>query len=275
MSDGLPDANVLHLEIDVVDSHRIQATTRNSLCYTESFSDLIDRCGRGTRSNIELPTVDGISASVNALEVDGAVLIAGTDRGVFRRTYRPDSGILEWIPAGLNEEVWPDVAVVRVGGGPDGNDLWAGTTRGRYRLRDGVVDLSLPPLLADSDDVISDVLVDPSCPSRIYVARGFQGEVRRHGGGVLVSEDGGRQWVSLTDGDAIDSVPVTDLDRDPGQPERLYVATFELSWASGGSSGRRCRPAAGSSSEVADRGRHSRRRRDRWLRRLPRRPEPL
>lgn len=113
--------------------------------------------------------------TVNALEVDGAVLVAGTDRGVFRRTYRPDSSVLEWIPVGLNEELWPDVVVVRVGGGPDGDDLWAGTTRGLYRFRDGSVDLSLPPRLADRDDVISDVLVDPSCPARICATRGFQG----------------------------------------------------------------------------------------------------
>lgn len=66
--------------------------------------------------------------------------------------------------------------------------------------------------------------IDPRDPQRLYLtAWGEQGETADHGGGVYVSEDGGKTWRALF----TQSQHVYDLTIDPHHPDTLYICGFD------------------------------------------------
>jgi hypothetical protein len=75
---------------------------------------------------------------------------------------------------------------------------------------------------------VNKVLVDPTCPTRVYAALGLVGARAAHRGGVQVSTDTGTSWTSLTPGTSLHQVPVADIDVDPTTNRYLFAASYGL-----------------------------------------------
>jgi hypothetical protein len=155
--------------------------------------------------------------SVSVLYDDGGVLWVGTTGGIFRST---DDGA-------TFEVVQPDLAAVYAlasspaAGGGQGT-IFAGTSDGLFLRRPGG---RFHRVLGGGGHIVSEVVVDPSCPSRIYAGFGYSFR-SVHRGGVSISTDGGATWSSLSAGAELHNVPITGIQIAPGTQGRLYVSTF-------------------------------------------------
>jgi hypothetical protein len=75
---------------------------------------------------------------------------------------------------------------------------------------------------------VSDVVVDPACPSRLYAAFGFAGTLGASGGGIAVSTDQGASFAHVGSAE-LDGTPISALQLDPLAPGGLFVASYGLS----------------------------------------------
>lgn len=114
------------------------------------------------------------------------------------------------------------------------NTIWLGTGEnvggrhvgygdGIYRSTDGGA--SWKNMGLKDSEHISKIIVHPTNPNKIWVAA--QGPLWTKGGerGVYLSEDGGQTWTQTLGDD--EWVGATDLELDPGNPNRLYAATWQ------------------------------------------------
>ncbi|MSP49260.1 MAG: hypothetical protein EXQ95_08035 [Alphaproteobacteria bacterium] len=107
------------------------------------------------------------------------------------------------------------------------------TTDGLYRKRPGEGSWSLVD--PSPDYVFSDVVVDPTCPTRVYASIGYFANRSRSRGGIDVSFDNGDTWTNITSGYHLHNVPIPQIVVDPERPERVLAAThgrgaWEFDW---------------------------------------------
>jgi hypothetical protein len=91
--------------------------------------------------------------------------------------------------------------------------------------------------------VYSDVVVDPTCHSRIYAAVGYLEPISRSRGGIDFSSNDGASWSSLTSGADLHNVPITQVALVPANPTRVLASTYgrgawEYDWGAGAACGR-------------------------------------
>lgn len=128
-----------------------------------------------------------------------------------------------WTEWGLNTNPPAIVTAITRSGGPNptfwmatSNLLYKGTaTGGPWTVSAG-----------GSGWIVSDVAVDPSCPTRVYAAFGFGGWRAQHPGGIAVTSNNGGQWKSITTWSALNQVPITDVEVDPTKPKQVYAASY-------------------------------------------------
>ena len=150
-----------------------------------------------------------------------SILTGTSEHGIYRST---DQGIT-WKPFGLNSGFGGAVLKV-IYSTASGGSFFAATSKGLYRRLPGAGDFQLLPGAVGAGHAVSDVEADPLCPSRIYISLGAWHHKLYHRGGVLISQDNGNSFKSITAGLLLHQVPVSDIVIDPVQPRYLYVATY-------------------------------------------------
>jgi photosystem II stability/assembly factor-like uncharacterized protein len=99
-----------------------------------------------------------------------------------------------------------------------------------YRSTDGA-DHWQPVSLPEGTNGPNGLAIDPQSPDRLYLAAWARATgVHGDGGGIFLSEDGGKSWKQVLDKDR----HIYDITIDPADPKVLYAAGFESSaWRSG------------------------------------------
>jgi hypothetical protein len=128
-----------------------------------------------------------------------------------------------WSPWALNSNSPFLITAITSSGGPSPT-FWIATSNGLYRKSPGTAEWTLANNLPGY--TVSDVKIDPACPSRVYAAYGFIATWGQHRGGIDLSSDNGATWKSITAGNAIHSVPITDIEIVPTASQRLFAATY-------------------------------------------------
>lgn len=206
--------NNASIAIDPTNPDRVCIARRNNMTISEN--------GGGAWESHNLP---GNAKPVSAyIAADHGVYITTLDSGIFKTT---DNGT-NWTPFGLNDGSFRVVSkIIHTSAGGAGGTYYAATSKGLFRKLPGAgfeyVDTG-----GDSSYVVSDVEVDPTCPSRIYIAKGYLGSLNLHRGGVLVSLDNGNTFKSITSGLTLHQSPVSDIQVDPVNPRYVYAASFGL-----------------------------------------------
>jgi len=200
----------------------IDPTNPDRVCLARMSNMTISENGGGIWESHDLP---GNAKPVSAyIAADHAVYITTLDKGIFKTT---DNGA-SWTPFGLNDGSFKAVSkIVHTSAGGAGGTYFAATSKGLYRKLPGG-DFEYVDTGGDSSYVVSDVEVDPTCASRIYIAKGYLGSINMHRGGVLVSLDNGNTFKSITSGLSLHQSPVSDLQVDPVNPRFVYAASFGL-----------------------------------------------
>ncbi|MCC7539789.1 MAG: hypothetical protein IT379_26440 [Deltaproteobacteria bacterium] len=167
-----------------------------------------------------------------SLYVTGSgAIIAGSGRAANGQgTQYPPRGIYRlepggsWVPWGLNATPPEFVnAITATGTGGTLDTFWAATTSGIWR-KAGLGSWTL--VLSTTGYGASDVAIDPQNSNRVYVGQGLIDQVQEHRGGVLFTDDGGASWCSLTSGWLPHATPIADVEVDPYDSSRIWVATF-------------------------------------------------
>ena len=98
-----------------------------------------------------------------------------------------------------------------------------------YRSSDGAEHWQ-PVVLPEGTNGPNGLAVDPGSPDRLYLAAWARATgVHGDGGGIFLSEDGGKRWKQVLDQDR----HIYDVTIDPADPNVLYAAGFESSaWRS-------------------------------------------
>jgi hypothetical protein len=187
-------------------------------------------------SDVPLTTPTGYPVGLTALFVDedGVVYVGTLDHGVYTCTdtthYCDGSmGAGSWTPFALNpggavSPPWYVTAIAESNAPPAARTFWIATSQGVYRRLAGSTEwnavdaISLYPY--------SDVVVDPTCKTRVYTAIGYLGNVLRTRGGIHVSTDNGANWTSITSGFPLHNVPITQVIVDAANPQKVYASTY-------------------------------------------------
>ncbi len=200
----------------------IDPTNADRVCLARSYDMTISEDGGTTWQAHNLP---GNAQPVSAfIDVDHAVYITTLNAGIFKTT---DNGTT-WAPFGLNDGSFKAISkLIHTTAGGAGGTFFAATSKGLYRKLPGG---SFTYVTASGDPayVVSDVEVDPTCASRIYIAKGYLGPFIAHRGGVLVSHDNGNSFTSITSGLTLHQSPVADIQVDPVNPRLIYAASYGL-----------------------------------------------
>ena len=187
-------------------------------------------------SDVPLTTPTGFPVGLTALFVDenGVVYVGTLDHGVYTcsdTTHYCDGsmGAGTWTPFALNAggpvaPPWYVTAIAESNAPPPARTFWIATTQGVYRRLAG------SPAWTAVDAInlypYSDVVVDPTCKTRIYTAIGYLDRQMRTRGGIHVSTDNGANWTSITSGFPLHNVPITQVIVDAASPQKVYASTY-------------------------------------------------
>lgn len=160
-----------------------------------------------------------------SLTVDsGGYIFVGTlDDGVYRSTTPGVTG-LSFAAFGLNSPGAPR-AVMRISTSCGGANVFAATTSGLYRRIGG----GAWALVAGGGGyAVSDVEIDPGCPSHIFASYGYKGILGQHRGGVIESTTNGASgsWTSISAGYDVHQTGVPDIQVDISNRRYLWAATY-------------------------------------------------
>jgi hypothetical protein len=189
------------------------------------FAFLLDM-GEVANASIPAPVVvhhalpNNYNPTAIYVDASGAIYVGTADHGAYKS---PDDGA-SWSAWGPGPAPLPAlVTAITSSGGPHPATFWMATTNGLYK-KIGAGPWALTT--GDAGYTISDVAVDPSCPTRVYAAYGFAGTRGQHRGGIEVTSDNGATWASITSGQDIHQGPVTQVEVDPQQPASVYAASY-------------------------------------------------
>jgi hypothetical protein len=106
---------------------------------------------------------------------------------------------------------------------PTSGRIYVGTDRGRiYRLDLAAGAWSAPVSVGQpSPGFISDILVDPTNPNRLWAAYSSMGS-GVVGGGVFRSDNGGTNWLDVREG--LPDIAINAIEIDPVNPDTVFVA---------------------------------------------------
>lgn len=141
------------------------------------------------------------------LHLDGTgLLYAGTVNG---GSYLSKDGGQTWAPFGPPADPREVVTAFASSSaaGPDAL-FFIATTNGLYR-REGSGDWAR--VFGGRDVIVSDVRIDPGCPTTVYAALGFASFLGQQAGGAFVSTDAGLTWSRITAGSDLNALPVAEL----------------------------------------------------------------
>jgi hypothetical protein len=141
------------------------------------------------------------------LYLDGTgLLYAGTVNG---GSYLSKDDGQTWTPFGppaaLNEVVTAFAS--SLGSSPNA-PFFIATTNGLYRRE---ANGDWVRVLGGPNVIVSDVKIDPTCPSTVYAALGFGSFLGQQPGGAFVSTDSGQTWSRITAGSDLNWLPVAEL----------------------------------------------------------------
>ncbi len=200
----------------------IDPTNADRVCLARTNDITISQDGGASWQANNLP---GNAHPVSAfIDTDHALYITTIDSGIYKSV---DNGA-NWTAFGLNDGSFRVISkIIHTTGGGAGGTFYAATSKGLYRKLPGGTFTYLNTG-GDETYVVSDVEVDPTCPLRIYVAKGYLANMIAHRGGVLVSHDNGNSFTSISSGLTLHQAPVADIQVDPVNPRKLYAASFGL-----------------------------------------------
>jgi hypothetical protein len=219
------------MAIHPINANRIYTVTARSVIYSTNGGRNWFRAGFAVAGRQTAPAPTSIF-------VDGAgVLYVGTqDGGAYACN---DAATVcngrPWTPWGLNgasEAPHAIMAIAESNAAPAQRTFWMGTSHGLYRRLPGAstwTQVSQTPTY-----VYSDVVVDPACDSRVYAAVGYMEPMSRSRGGIIYSTNNGATWTSLTQGQPLHNVPITQVVVSQG---RVLASTYgrgawEYDWGS-------------------------------------------
>ncbi len=172
------------------------------------------------------------NASPTAIYVDAAknIYVGTLGKGAYKCADPAASDTaLTCTPWGLNGPSPAPPALITAITQPEGSvfPFWMATTDGLYKgtdAGDGTVTWTLST--GGNGYLVSDVEIDPNCPTRVYAAFGFGYIYAQHRGGIRVSANNGMTWQSITSGTALHQGPVTDVEVDPVNSNAVYAASY-------------------------------------------------
>jgi hypothetical protein len=147
------------------------------------------------------------------------IYVGTADHGAYRST---DDG-RSWSPWGLNTNSPALISAIASSGGSTPT-FWMASTSGLYKGQAGGTSWTLST--GGTGYIVSDVAVDPTCPTRVYAAFGFGGPRAQHRGGIQMTSDNGATWTSITSGFDIHQGPVTAVEVDRLMPAQVYAASY-------------------------------------------------
>jgi hypothetical protein len=177
----------------------------------------------------------------------GVIYVGTLDAGVFicndsAHLCDGSAGSGKWEPWGLNSNSPRMVtAITESNAAPAARTFWLATSEGLYRRFPGASVWT--PIRPTPGYVYSDVVVDPTCHSRIYAAVGYLEPISRSRGGIDFSSNDGASWSSLTSGADLHNVPITQVALVPANPTRVLASTYgrgawEYDWGAGAACGK-------------------------------------
>jgi photosystem II stability/assembly factor-like uncharacterized protein len=148
----------------------IDPTNANRVCLARSNNMTVSEDGGSTWQAHNLP---GNARPVSAyIDVDHSLYITTLDSGIFKTT---DNGAT-WLPFGLNDGSFPVISkIIHTTAGGVGGTFFAATSKGLYRKLPGG-SFTYVAAGGDASYAVSDVEVDPTCASRIYISKGYLGK---------------------------------------------------------------------------------------------------
>lgn len=121
------------------------------------------------------------------------------------------AGTLNCAPWGLNgpSPAAPELVTAITSDGASAPLFWMATTSGLFKGSEDASGVTWTYSTGGNGYTVSDVEVDPHCPSRVYAALGFAFIYGQHRGGIRFSSNAGSAWVSITAGTALHQGPVS------------------------------------------------------------------
>ena len=158
------------------------------------------------------------------LDTDGSVYAGTLNHGIFKSTNNGQ----HWDSFGLNlQGITGILKIVHSTAGGSGGTFFAATSQGLYRKLPGDTFRYIEAAGAPAY-IVSDVEFDPDCPSRIYISNGYMGDYGQHRGGILMSDDNGTTFTSITGGQDIHQAPISDIQVDPVSSRFVHTAVYGL-----------------------------------------------
>jgi hypothetical protein len=189
------------------------------------FASLRD-VGETTNASAATPLVthhslpNNLQPTVVYVDASGVIYLGTAGQGAYKST---DDGTT-WSMWGPGTPSAPALVTAITSSGGSAPTFWLATTSGLYKGSASGASWSLST--GGGGYTVSDVTVDPSCPTRVYAAFGFAGILGQHRGGIEFSSNNGSSWNSITSGQVIHQGPVTMVQVDPSQPTTVYAATY-------------------------------------------------
>lgn len=187
------------------------------------FAFLLDM-GETTNASAPTPLVThhalpNLRPTVIYVDADGAIYLGTEGQGAYKSV---DDGVT-WSAWGPATNPAPTLVTAITSSGGATPTFWIASTSGLYKQSPGGT-----WVLATGGGgyTVSDVDVDPSCPTRVYAAYGFAGIRGEHRGGIEFSSNNGASWTSITAGQVIHQGPVTMVQVDRLQSKAVYAATY-------------------------------------------------
>lgn len=198
----------------------VSPTNASLICLAGYFTVMVSKDGGNNWTASNLP--NNARPTCVMIDVDQWIYAGTRGQGIFRSI---DAG-KTWIPFAMTSA--GNITILKLAHTTAGGVLgtfYAATSKGLYRKQSEGA-FQFVPAVGDSTYAASDVEIDPLCPNRIYVSKGYWFRKKFHRGGIMVSHNNGNTFSSITAGYNIHQSPITDIQIDPTEPRYIYAATY-------------------------------------------------